>query len=146
MTDEILWNPGVDINEYPFDLGANLNPLIFAGLVTLTTKLNGWASYDPAYPDSVWDEDATSGDLKALRAREGMERFYITDINNPAGSARAQSTIYLMYDEAVVNAPQNMNHVPGGGNVLYMDGHVEFLRYPSETPMSVGFATVLTAI
>ncbi len=21
---------------------------------------------------------------------------------------------------------------PGGGNVLYMDGHVEFLRYPAE--------------
>ena len=23
------------------------------------------------------------------------------------------------------------NHVPGGANVLYMDGHVEFQRYPT---------------
>ena len=23
------------------------------------------------------------------------------------------------------------NHVPGGSNVLYMDGHVEFLKYGS---------------
>ena len=27
------------------------------------------------------------------------------------------------------------NHVPGGSNVLYMDGHVEFLRYPSKFPV-----------
>ena len=26
------------------------------------------------------------------------------------------------------------NHIPGGGNVLFMDGHVEFQRYPSEWP------------
>jgi prepilin-type processing-associated H-X9-DG protein len=23
------------------------------------------------------------------------------------------------------------NHIPGGSNVLYMDGHVKFIRYPS---------------
>jgi prepilin-type processing-associated H-X9-DG protein len=35
------------------------------------------------------------------------------------------------------------NHVPGGGNVLYMDGHVEFLRYPSRYPISRTWATIL---
>ena len=24
---------------------------------------------------------------------------------------------------------ENFNHIPGGCNVLYMDGHVEFLKY-----------------
>jgi len=43
-----------------------------------------------------------------------------------------------------VNADvQYMNHVPGGGNVLYMDGHVEFIRYPGETPVSRAFAILL---
>ena len=27
------------------------------------------------------------------------------------------------------------NHVPGGGNVLYMDGHVRFIKYPGNFPM-----------
>jgi len=27
---------------------------------------------------------------------------------------------------------EDFNHVPGGANVLYMDGHVEFLKYPNE--------------
>jgi prepilin-type processing-associated H-X9-DG protein len=32
------------------------------------------------------------------------------------------------------------NHVPGGSNVLYMDGHVEFVKYPGEAPVAAGIA------
>ena len=28
------------------------------------------------------------------------------------------------------------NHIPGGSNVLYMDGHVSFFRYGPEYPIS----------
>jgi prepilin-type processing-associated H-X9-DG protein len=28
------------------------------------------------------------------------------------------------------------NHIPGGCNVLYMDGHVEFIRYPGRYPVT----------
>lgn len=67
-----------------------------------------------------------------FRMRDGIERFLITDINNAGGSARAQSNIVVMYDviSAGVNAGgASFNHVPGGTNVLYMDGHVAFERY-----------------
>ena len=79
------------------------------------------------------------------RLREGIERFLITDINNPAGSAKAQSDVPVMWD--VVSSStgnqtgvSHFNHVPGGANVLYMDGHVEFQRYPAEFPASRNFA------
>jgi prepilin-type N-terminal cleavage/methylation domain-containing protein/prepilin-type processing-associated H-X9-DG protein len=62
------------------------------------------------------------------RLREGIERFMITDINNPAASAKAQSSIYVMFDQLSTN-PTAYNHIPGGANVLYMDGHVQFLKY-----------------
>ena len=69
------------------------------------------------------------------RFRMGVERFFITDINNPASGAQAASTLPVMWDEiAVYGGASTFNHVPGGGNVLYMDGHVEFLRWPSEFP------------
>jgi prepilin-type processing-associated H-X9-DG protein len=29
--------------------------------------------------------------------------------------------------------PTHYNHVPGGSNFLFMDGHVEFGRYPQPT-------------
>ena len=62
------------------------------------------------------------------RLREGIERFLITDINNPAASAMAQSTLPIMADQLATDAAQ-FNHIPGGSNVLFMDGHVAFLRY-----------------
>lgn len=76
------------------------------------------------------------------RLREGIERFLITDINNPAASASAQSDIWIMHD-AVSTEVSNFNHVPGGANVLYLDGHVEFLRYPGEAPLSQAMATMI---
>jgi prepilin-type N-terminal cleavage/methylation domain-containing protein/prepilin-type processing-associated H-X9-DG protein len=77
------------------------------------------------------------------RLREGIERFFITDINNPAGSAQAQSEIPVSWD-VVMTVPADFSHIPAGGNVLYMDGHVEFVQYPSEFPMSSRFAAIAT--
>ena len=65
------------------------------------------------------------------RLRHGIERFLITDINNPAASARAESLIPVMWDHISTFA-KDFSHVPGGANVLYLDGHVAFLRYPAE--------------
>lgn len=68
------------------------------------------------------------------RVKEGAERFMITDINNPAGSAQAQSSIVVMYDESEGSAPLvKFNHVPGGMNVLFMDGHVQFAKHKDNT-------------
>ena len=85
--------------------------------------------------------------------REGIERFFITDINNPAAAATAQSSVFVMWDAwadgrnmTTEDASQEylgiggasvlyFNHIPGGANVLYMDGHVEFLRYGTKAPI-----------
>jgi prepilin-type N-terminal cleavage/methylation domain-containing protein/prepilin-type processing-associated H-X9-DG protein len=78
-------------------------------------------------------KDADIGPL--YRLRQGIERFFITDINNPAASAVAASNLPIMWDEiAVYGAVSTFNHVPGGGNVLYMDGHCEFLKWRSIFP------------
>lgn len=75
--------------------------------------------------------------------REGVERFAITDINNPAGSAKAQSIIPILWDTWAgrndffsMSIVQGFNHVPGGSNVLYMDGHAEFIKYGSKFPVA----------
>jgi len=77
------------------------------------------------------------------RLREGIERFFITDINNPAATAVAQSEVWVMWDDVSAANPEMMNHIPGGCNVLYMDGHVEFIRYGGKSPLSKGMVQVL---
>jgi prepilin-type N-terminal cleavage/methylation domain-containing protein/prepilin-type processing-associated H-X9-DG protein len=73
------------------------------------------------------------------RLREGIERFLITDINNPAASAKGQSEIFVAWDVVSTNV-SDFNHVPGGSNVLFLDGHVAFARYPSAAPVSENVA------
>lgn len=59
----------------------------------------------------------------------------VTDINNPGASSLAQSELPIFYDysqmEGYDNFQSTFNHTPGGSNVLYMDGHVEWQRYPA---------------
>jgi len=83
------------------------------------------------------------GGPTVMRLREGIERFAITDINNPACSSAAQSSIAVMFDTygnpSMSDATAGgivFNHIPGGSNVLYMDGHVEFVKYPAKFPVT----------
>ena len=72
---------------------------------------------------------ALAGFRTSYRLREGIERFLITDINNPAASTEAQSTLPIFWDEISGDETSHFNHVPGGSNVLYLDGHVGYIRY-----------------
>ncbi|NIA14654.1 MAG: hypothetical protein GWP08_11290 [Nitrospiraceae bacterium] len=113
------------------------------------------------------DDNGSPLPTSYYRLREGIERFFITDINNPAASATAQSTMPIMWDAwspatSFFAGDQDrgigrFNHVPGGSNVLYMDGHTEWVRYsnsasgqypvwaPSANPLSSGSPAVMDA-
>jgi prepilin-type processing-associated H-X9-DG protein len=111
------------------------------------TEWATWTSYAHVRDISnVTFEDGTKGTVSLFK--EGIERFFITDINNPAGAATAQSTLPVMWDTAQQYSPalaallgdpdytpdlikDEFNHLPGGSNILFMDGHVEFVKYPS---------------
>ena len=100
-----------------------------------------WAQSTPKTDLNSYDKDYG----KLYRLREGIERFFITDINNAAASNKAQSSLWVMWDDVSSRNPDMMNHIPGGCNVLYMDGHVEFIKYGTESPVSKGMVQVLTA-
>ena len=79
--------------------------------------------------------EGSGGGETLMKLKEGIERFLITDINNPAGSAQAQSEVPVMWDRLVYVAGDadynsRFNHLPGGNNCLFMYGHFEFLKYP----------------
>jgi len=92
------------------------------------------------------DDGVTPLPSSYMRLKEGAERFFITDINNPVSAAQAQSTVWVMWDAygqtfAEGTYPDGIsryNHVPGGSNVLYMDGHVEFVKQNARVPLLVG--------
>ena len=66
-----------------------------------------------------------------FRLRLGIERFFITDINNPGASSRGSSDIPVVWDH-ISTKVFDFSHVPGGLNILYLDGHVAYTRYPGK--------------
>ncbi len=131
------------------DLGGNPIPLQIASAFFLLYNAQAFTRDpipDPQTPLRLLDGDldlassvfpapghGNGGGNTLYRLREGIERFLITDINNPAASAQAQSEVAIMWDVINLNMVEDggmsFNHVPGGGNVLYMDGHVAWQRY-----------------
>ena len=115
--------------EVSAQVGATLDKL-FTGVLPMFTGGSLPTGILPASDEDVTglSPNGNGGGDVVYRLREGIERFLITDINNPAASAKAQSSVFIMFDHLATNA-QSFNHVPGGSNVLFMDGHVQFLKY-----------------
>lgn len=138
----------------PFDGAAQCPSQFYAMIVSVleecmtvapvdSYKLFDIADADIELSDQFRDQGlGNAGGNRVMRFREGVERFLITDINDPGASAKAQSQIVVMYDHISLD-PAGYNHIPGGSNVLYMDGHVEFLRYPGKAPVSLHWATFI---
>ena len=129
---------GTDPNKYPVDVWVDLDGGMFGAVAIVFEK--GAQAADAGNWGQVHESDVSWGDKTIYRLREGIERFFITDINNPAASTEAQSTIVVMWDvsqwpTAPEDSQPSFNHIPGGGNVLYMDGHAEFHRYPDGFPI-----------
>ncbi len=132
---------------------ANVGAQLVNGLLALILQedlINGVTNDDNGLIQRAVDKDievgngdGNGGSDTAYRLREGIERFLITNINDPASSAVAQSEVFIMWDQ-VATDPSSFNHIPGGSNVLFLDGHVEFVRYEEqgEAPVNAPIALV----
>lgn len=108
--------------------GANMQMMMDPISANIDALAEVWSD-DPSVVHADWElAMPLAGQATAYRFREGIERFLITDINNAAQQAQGQSTLAVMWD-SIMDDPVHFNHVPGGTNVLYMDGHVGYTRY-----------------
>ena len=118
------------------DLGGRFSEAEFIdtpfGQLGLESFATHGAASDEDYtvPAAYAGTQVNGGDVM-YRLREGIERFMITDINNPAASASASSEVPVLWDHVTTEVAANA-HLPGRANVLYLDGHVETRQYPGD--------------
>ena len=148
LTEDLYMVPGMDPNDPVVsgqdDLFTHMEGGFIALIIDMSGTVDDASDYSTAQAGLDKDMNFTSaagGQVQIYRLREGIERFFITDINNPAASAKAQSDLAVQFDNVSIEA-SNFSHVPGGANVLFVDGHVEFVRYPGEHPVSRTWAVL----
>jgi prepilin-type N-terminal cleavage/methylation domain-containing protein/prepilin-type processing-associated H-X9-DG protein len=127
-------------------LTGRIDPTLLANLTLVLQELvQDVQSADPALVDK--DIKPQNCDLTIYRLKEGIERFFITDINNPGSSNMAASTLSVSSDSitSLMSDQKGFNHIPGGCNVLYMDGHVAFVKYPGVWPASPLYAALMAS-
>jgi prepilin-type processing-associated H-X9-DG protein len=120
------------LNDTLHDARGQVN---FSRNVTIPSEAVWPRDGDP-YGQHPQIEGTGSGGNPTLYAlRKGVERFLITNINNPAESATSSSSIPVMWD-LFATKTSVYSHLPVGANVLYLDGHVEFIKYPGNYPVT----------
>lgn len=73
---------------------------------------------------------APGGNNTYFRMRVNSSRFFIENIDDPGRGLVPDTQIPVLFDAFAIQGDVVMNHVvPVGGNVLYLDGHVDFMKY-----------------
>lgn len=145
---DVLVPAGVDVNSPSLDNPlADLNP---NAIIDFVQAITDWFLYvednfgatgmgRPAY-----DEDLVIDGVTHLRLRDGIARFLFSDINDSSMASNGDSQVAIMWDIIDTNV-EDFSHVPAGANVLYLDGHVDWQRYPGEFPATRAFALTVAA-
>src|SRR5690606_33600458 len=69
--------------------------------------------------------------VEVPRLRIGIEQLLVTNLDDPAEAAAVAARVPVMIERPGIHE--------GGSNVLFLDGHVEFLPYPGPFPMTEAF-------
>jgi prepilin-type N-terminal cleavage/methylation domain-containing protein len=96
---------GQDVIDSSSDLNAD-EPVFDSGfLQAVGTEIgqSGIDKFNEGKPGEAFENDITytsdaNVEKTIYRLREGIERFFITDINNPAASSKSQSELVVLWD------------------------------------------------
>lgn len=131
-----------DSSPGPAPPGANSEwPGIEAGLWEVL------ASPDPAlFLEPLKYTDPVSGEERSLpRMGEGAARSLAGSAAEQASVDTVAARVPVLHDplEQLGGGISGFNHMPPASNVLFLDGHVEFVRFPTRFPLVPEWALAL---
>ena len=144
----LLWELGERMASFVLIGGTGSQPRAFDMRETMHSDLP-LTLFTPE--ELFWDNFGVGNSNIIYRLRNGVNRLFITDINFPERSIVGSTELPIMWDNvskvqsvtdfntgARFTTGTGFNHIPAGGNVLYMDGHVSFVKYEPERRLGYG--------
>lgn len=90
---------------------------------------DGWRDRNGNAASFGFTGSGAVGKSTIYRLGANVDRFLISDINVIiTGNEVGASTVPVMWDQISTDITE-FSHVPAGQNILYLDGHVSFVRY-----------------
>ena len=125
-----ILEPDGDLSEKDFQSAAR----IIDPFIEKSGKLNGIIIHVKSFPR--WD--SFSALITHLKFIYGF-RPPIFNIGTFQNDPETLKTIFSMHQygkavDIIIDEDNDFSHIAGGCNVLYQDGHVEWIRYPGEHP------------
>ena len=95
----------------------------------------------------VGDDDegkglGNGGSRMLFRLRQDLRSVVAEGGGDPDAPSLKPSEVFVMFDK-ISGDKKEYNHQPAGSNVLYLDGHVEYRRFPGKAPLTKGAARLL---
>lgn len=135
-------HPDSEVGEIHPDCITDMSYVYLGWLVTSDEEAEAFfEAYDKLRPEDydkdivVADGRGNGGSNVIYRLRKNIDRH----LNTPAIDA---SEIPVIWDKPFTDITE-FSHVPAGGNALYLDGHLEHIKYREKFPMTETMARLL---
>lgn len=86
------------------------------------------------------ESDIDTADKMLRRLKRDVEYFFVTSRSDPQAAANTRAGIPIMFETFESKA---FGRDPDGANVLYLDGHVEYVRFGTKFPVTEEVREVL---
>ncbi len=127
--------------DYDTAHGLLARSYVYTGYVLLEDgDLNAFINACRARKDINLDARIETADKTFIRLGKGVEVFFTTKYTDPEALARTRATIPILFETF---SSIGFDHDPDGANVLYLDGHVDYVRFGSQFPVTEPVQEVL---
>jgi prepilin-type processing-associated H-X9-DG protein len=87
------------------------------------------------------ESDIDTADRMLRRLKRDVEFFFVENRSDPRAAANTRATIPIMFETVESTV---FGRDPDGANVLYLDGHVDYVRFGSQFPVTAGVQEVIS--
>jgi RNA polymerase sigma factor (sigma-70 family) len=114
---------------------------VYTGYVLLDeSALSAFKSAVESAEKPNLESDIDTADRMLRRLKRDVEYFFVENRSDPLAAANTRATIPIMFETAESTV---FGRDPDGANVLYLDGHVDYVRFGSQFPVTVGVQAVI---
>ena len=115
---------------------------VYTGYVLLDeSALSAFKSAVESAEKPDLESDIDTADRMLRRLKRDVEYFFVENRSDPQAAANTRATIPIMFEKAESTA---FGRDPDGANVLYLDGHVDYVRFGSHFPVTADVQEVIS--